>query len=153
LRAGYETGVIKGNDVLTDEAILLAGSNPKASWWNASGGTTMQLTAEQALEYSSNAYMMKLVFKMMGVNYYPNMIFPYEVGDDTVFKELRKAFAEYGMGTKTGIDIPGETTGIQRCHYLRQWKRTVLIVTRYRYHIVQKIGQEDYRLVAQMTNP
>ena len=35
----------------------------------------MQLTAEQALEYSSNAYMMKLVFKMMGVNYYPNMIF------------------------------------------------------------------------------
>ena len=113
LTAGYETGVIKGNDVLTDEAILLAGSNPKASWWNASGGTTMQLTAEQALEYSSNAYMMKLVFKMMGVNYYPNMIFPYEVGDDTVFKELRKAFAEYGMGTKTGIDIPGETTGIQ----------------------------------------
>lgn len=105
LTAGYETGVIKGNDVLTDEAILLAGSNPKASWWNASGGTTMQLTAEQALEYSSNAYMMKLVFKMMGVNYYPNMIFPYEVGDDTVFKELRKAFAEYGMGTKTGIDI------------------------------------------------
>ena len=48
----------------------------------------MQLTAEQALEYSSNAYMMKLVFKMMVC--YPNMIFPYEVGDDTVFKELRK---------------------------------------------------------------
>ena len=39
LTAGYETGVIKGNDVLTDEVILLAG-NPKASWWNASGGTT-----------------------------------------------------------------------------------------------------------------
>ncbi|MGH2168459.1 hypothetical protein ACQ1Z1_15605, partial [Enterococcus faecalis] len=41
------------------------------------------------------------------------MIFPYEVGDDTVFKELRKAFAEYAMVTKTGIDKPGETTGIQ----------------------------------------
>ncbi|MGH2195797.1 penicillin-binding transpeptidase domain-containing protein, partial [Enterococcus faecalis] len=59
LTAGYERGVIKGNDVLTDEAILLAGSNPKTTCWKASDGTTMQLTAEQALEYSSYSYMMK----------------------------------------------------------------------------------------------
>lgn len=64
------------------------------------------------LEYFLNVYMMKLVFKMMGVNYYFNMIFFYEVGDDIVFKELRKVFVEYGMGMKIGIDILGEIIGI-----------------------------------------
>ena len=112
LTAGYEAKVLQGNDTLLDEPIILAGTNPKASWWNSGGrNAQMQLTAEQALEYSSNAYMMKVVFKLMGVNYYPNMVFPYEIGDDKVFKELRNAYAEYGMGIKTGIDLPGESPG------------------------------------------
>lgn len=112
LTAGYEAKVLQGNDTLLDEPIILAGTNPKSSWWNSGGrNAQMQLTAEQALEYSSNAYMMKVVFKLMGVNYYPNMVFPYEIGDDKVFKELRNAYAEYGMGIKTGIDLPGESPG------------------------------------------
>jgi penicillin-binding protein 2B len=108
--AGYETGVISGNDVLIDEPIRLAGSNAKASWFNTS--TQIPLSTTQALEYSSNAYMMKLVFKMMGATYTPGMVFPYEPGDAKVFNELRKAFGEYGMGVATGIDLPGESTGI-----------------------------------------
>lgn len=110
ITAGYETGVISGNDTLIDEPIQLSGSQVKASWYNS--GFQLPLTAEQALEYSSNAYMMKLVFKMLGATYTPGMVFPYEVGDSKVFDELRSAFGEYGMGVSTGIDLPGESTGI-----------------------------------------
>ncbi|MGK0551359.1 penicillin-binding transpeptidase domain-containing protein [Enterococcus faecalis] len=110
LTAGYQTGVISGNDTLIDEPIQLAGSNMKSSWFNQS--SQIPLTAEQALEYSSNDYMMKLVFKMLGVKYTPGMVFPYEPGDSKVFDELRKAFGEYGMGVPTGIDLPGESPGL-----------------------------------------
>lgn len=55
--------------------------------------------------------MMKVVFKLMGVNYYFNMVFLYEIGDDKVFKELRNVYVEYGMGIKIGIDLFGESFG------------------------------------------
>lgn len=41
LIVGYEIGVIKGNDVLIDEVILLVGSNLKVFWWNVFGGIIM----------------------------------------------------------------------------------------------------------------
>ncbi|MHC5229854.1 peptidoglycan D,D-transpeptidase FtsI family protein [Enterococcus sp. LJL99] len=104
ITAGYETGVISGNDVLVDEPIYLAGSNVKSSYFNPS--SQLRISTEQALEYSSNAYMMKLVFKMMNVDYSYNMMFPYQTGDSTVFDELRHSFGEYGLGVPTGIDLP-----------------------------------------------
>ena len=112
LTAGYETGVITGNDVLIDEPIQLAGSSPKASYYNPN--SKLEITAEQALEYSSNSYMMKLVFKMMNEEYSYNMMFPYQTGDSKVFDELRHSFGEYGLGVPTGIDLPNneDTRGI-----------------------------------------
>lgn len=112
ISAGYEQGVISGNDVLIDEPIQIYGSKQKASIFNNSiAGNQMPLSAEQALEYSSNAYMMKLVLKMMKTDYQYNMQLPYNTGDPTLFNVLRKTFGEYGMGVSTGIDLPGEETG------------------------------------------
>lgn len=108
--AGYETGVITGNDELVDEPIKLAGSSPKSSYYNPSG--QLRITTEQALEYSSNSYMMKLVFKMMNKDYSYNMVFPYETGDSTVFDELRHSFGEYGLGVPTGIDLPNNEQAV-----------------------------------------
>ncbi|MBP1046872.1 penicillin-binding protein 2 [Enterococcus sp. BWM-S5] len=110
LTAGYESGVIQGNDGMVDEPIQIAGSNVKASNFNPY--SKIPITAQQALEYSSNSYMMKLVFKMLGTEYSPNMMVPYTTGDSRVFEILRNAYAEYGMGVTTGIDLPGESTGI-----------------------------------------
>ncbi|MBO0440801.1 peptidoglycan D,D-transpeptidase FtsI family protein [Candidatus Enterococcus ikei] len=112
ISAGYEQGVISGNDVLIDEPLQIYGSEQKSSVFNKVLGNQIPLNAEQALEYSSNAYMMKLVLKMMKTDYQYNMILPYQTGDSTLFDVLRKTFGEYGMGVSTGIDLPGETTGI-----------------------------------------
>ncbi|MBL1223630.1 penicillin-binding transpeptidase domain-containing protein [Enterococcus sp. BWR-S5] len=110
LTAGYESGVIQGNDGMDDEPIQIAGSNVKSSNFNLY--SKIPITAQQALEYSSNSYMMKLVFKMLGTEYTPNMMVPYTTGDSRVFEILRNAYAEYGMGVTTGIDLPGESTGL-----------------------------------------
>ncbi|EOI00088.1 penicillin-binding protein 2B [Enterococcus haemoperoxidus ATCC BAA-382] len=112
ISAGYEQGVITGNDVLIDEPLQIYGSEQKSSVFNRIPGNQIQLNAEQALEYSSNAYMMKLVLKMMKTDYQYNMKLPYQTGDRTLFDVLRKTFGEYGMGVSTGIDLPGESTGI-----------------------------------------
>lgn len=112
ISAGYEQGVISGNDVLIDEPLQIYGSEKKSSVFNTILGNQMPLSAEQALEYSSNAYMMKLVLKMMNTDYQYNMVLPYKTGDPTLFNVLRKTFGEYGMGVSTGIDLPGEETGL-----------------------------------------
>lgn len=112
ISAGYEQGVISGNDVLIDEPLQIYGSEQKSSVFNTILGNQMPLSAEQALEYSSNAYMMKLVLKMMNTDYQYNMVLPYKTGDPTLFNVLRKTFGEYGMGVPTGIDLPGEETGL-----------------------------------------
>lgn len=111
ISAGYEQGVISGNDVLIDEPLQILGSEQKSSIFNKIPGNQIPLSTEKALEYSSNAYMMKLVLKMMKTDYQYNMTLPYETGDPTLFNVLRKTFGEYGMGVSTGIDLPGEETG------------------------------------------
>lgn len=110
ISAGYEAGVISGNDTLIDEPIQISGSGLKSSVYNLY--TQMPITTIQALEYSSNSYMMKLVLKMLETDYNYNMTLPYSPKDPSVFNELRKTFGEYGMGVSTGIDLPGESTGI-----------------------------------------
>ena len=111
LSAGYEAGIIQLNEVMVDEPFQIAGSNIKASNFNPVLGNKINITAQQALEYSSNVYMMQLVLRMLGTEYSYNMSVPYTMGDSRVFDILRNTYAEYGMGVTTGIDIPGESTG------------------------------------------
>lgn len=107
ISAGYEQKVISGNQVLIDEPIKLQSSASKSSWFNRSG--QIALSAEQALELSSNAYMMKIVYLMLGQTYTPNSSIKL---DTSVFKKLRSMYAQYGLGTSTGIDLPGESSGL-----------------------------------------
>lgn len=109
ITAGYQNNVISGNQVLTDTPIVLgsgSGAVRKSSVFNRSG--TMQISATQALELSSNVYMMQIVFRMLGVQYTPGMTMP---NDLSPIKKLRKVYKEYGLGTTTGVDVDGETTG------------------------------------------
>lgn len=48
------------NNTLLEEPIKLAGTAAKTSWFNKTGAANMSLTAADALQVSSNTYMMKL---------------------------------------------------------------------------------------------
>lgn len=108
LTAGWESGVLEGNQTLTDQTISVNGSNPIKSWFTDQGSRS--ITATQALEYSSNTYMVQVALKMMGQDYYPGMSLS-DDGVDSTMEKLRSVYAEYGMGTKTGIDLPNESEG------------------------------------------
>ncbi|MGS6446040.1 peptidoglycan D,D-transpeptidase FtsI family protein [Enterococcus hirae] len=112
LTAGWQTNVISGNQVLVDEPIKLQGSSEKSSVFNRSGH--IAINAVKALELSSNTYMIKVALKMLGLEYTPNMGLPSLNEESKAYEELRKAFKQFGLGTKTGIDLPNESPGISR---------------------------------------
>lgn len=107
LTAGWKSNVISGNQVLTDQPINIAGSPSIKSWY---GSLSQLITAVQALEYSSNSYMVQVALKMMGQEYHSGMALSTS-GMKKAMEELRATYAEYGMGTSTGIDLPENTTG------------------------------------------
>lgn len=109
--AGYQTGVITGNDTLIDQPIKLSGTALKGSIYNKTLGYQIPLNTVKALEWSSNAYMMQIVLRMLGVQYQQNMTLPESASSKEMYDKLRKAFAEYGMGVDTQIDLPNEFSG------------------------------------------
>lgn len=109
LSSGWENGVLSGNQTLTDQPIVFQGSAPIYSWYKLAYGS-FPITAVEALEYSSNAYMVQTALGIMGQTYQPNMF----VGTsnlETAMGKLRATFGEYGLGAATGIDLPDESTG------------------------------------------
>lgn len=107
-----QDGVITpNNNVLEEQPIKLAGTAPKTSWFNKNGSANMPLTAAQALEVSSNTYMMQLAMKEAGLTYHSGMSL---AGMPTsIFEKMRSNFKQYGLGVKTGIDLPGEAAGFE----------------------------------------
>lgn len=109
ISSGWENGVLSGNQTLTDQPIVFQGSAPIYSWYKLAYGS-FPITAVEALEYSSNAYMVQTALGIMSQTYQPNMF----VGTsnlETAMGKLRATFGEYGLGAATGIDLPDESTG------------------------------------------
>ncbi|EHZ86713.1 penicillin-binding protein 2B [Streptococcus pneumoniae 4075-00] len=110
ISSGWENGVLSGNQTLTDQPIVFQGSAPIYSWYKLAYGS-FPITAVEALEYSSNAYVVQTALGIMGQTYQPNMF----VGTsnlETAMGKLRATFGEYGLGAATGIDLPDESTGL-----------------------------------------
>ncbi len=105
---GYMDGAITlENNTIVDEPIEFEASKPKSSWFNRNG--KMELTDLDALERSSNVYMIKLAMKMGGQK-------EYEKGGRlninlSLFDKLREYYAQFGLGVRTGIDLPNEGKG------------------------------------------
>ena len=109
ISSGWENGVLSGNQTLTDQPIVFQGSAPINSWYTLSYGS-FPITAVEALEYSSNTYMVQTALGIMGQTYTPNMVAA--TGQlETAMGKLRSTFGEYGLGASTGIDLPDESTG------------------------------------------
>ena len=109
ISSGWENGVLSGNQTLTDQPIVFQGSAPINSWYTPYYGS-FPVTAVEALEYSSNAYMVQTALGMMGQTYQPEMTVKTNQLDSAMGK-LRATFGEYGLGVSTEIDLPDESTG------------------------------------------
>lgn len=97
ISSGWENGVLSGNEVLYDQEIAGIKS------WFTKGLTP--ITAAQALEYSSNTYMVQVALRLMGQNYTTSSAMTTS-GYKEAMEKLRNTYAEYGLGTSTGIDLP-----------------------------------------------
>lgn len=100
--------ITPANNTLPDTPVYLPGTPIKKSVYPV--GTFGALDAETALEVSSNIYMMHLAMNWVHAKYIPK---EYINMPQTAFDTLRHNFNMFGLGQKTGVDLPGEIAGIQ----------------------------------------
>lgn len=103
---GYATGVIDIGTYLDESKIKIAGTKEKGSYTYL--GTA--LNDLQAIEKSSNAYMMRIALRISGASYRYNQ--PLRNFDYNSFQTMRNHYEQFGLGTKTGIDLPFEARGV-----------------------------------------
>jgi penicillin-binding protein A len=101
---GYQTGVIEPNTYLVDEPIQLASTPIKKSW-----RTMGRINDLEALKRSSNVYMFKTAIRSLGSEYYHSMKIPLNYD---AFNTYRYYFNQFGLGVRTGIDLPSEAAGL-----------------------------------------
>ena len=105
---GYMSGALNfNNNVIVDEPMKFQASAEKSSVFNRYG--SVPISDIEALQKSSNIYMIKTAMRMGGQNEYV------KDGkldiDPKTLETMRSYFAEFGLGTKTGIDLPTESVG------------------------------------------
>lgn len=100
---GYNTGAVKIGQYQLDECVKIAGTPKKCS--HETLGMINDITA---LAQSSNVYQFKIAMKVGGANYVYGA--PLQINPDA-FEIYRTTLREFGLGIKTGIDLPVESVG------------------------------------------
>ena len=100
---GYNTGALKIGEIRYDNCVKLAGAPLKCSWIPL--GKLNDITA---LKRSSNTYQYYTAMKVSGTKYFYNTSMK---ANSEAFKMYRNTFNEFGLGIKTNIDLPVESTG------------------------------------------
>ncbi len=104
IAVGYKYGLIEMDKYITDACVKLYLVPQKCSF--TSLGRINDLSA---LAYSSNYYQYLIAIGLTGNKYTPNMKLNATAEH---FKIYRDMLASFGLGVKTGIDLPGEQIGI-----------------------------------------
>ncbi|MEH7885712.1 penicillin-binding protein 2 [Bacillus sp. JJ1609] len=106
---GYKTGAINSTTRFDDGALEIAGTPIKKSY-NYLG----VLNDVDALKKSSNVYMFHTAIRIgKGVYQYKK---PLNL-EPEVWDTIRNSFASFGLGIRTGIDLPNEQTGAKGVNY------------------------------------
>lgn len=101
---GLQTGAINLNTTFLDEPLYIGKGNPKKSWASNLG----TLGIQGALEKSSNVFMFKTAIALGKGQYKARQ--PLDL-QTKAFDTFRYYFSQFGLGVKTGIDLPNEATG------------------------------------------
>lgn len=100
---GYNSGALKIGERREDACIKIAATPIKCSVYYM--GIVNDV---DALAHSSNTYQFNTAIKVGNGNYKYNQ--PLKI-DTKAFEIYRNTFAEFGLGVKTGIDLPVESLG------------------------------------------
>ena len=103
MMVGYKYGAIDIGTVLNDECIKIKDTPLKCSWQ-----TMGPIDDFYALQNSSNVYQYKIAIKVGNGSYEYNQGLAL---DESAFDKYREMYAEFGLGEKTGIDLPVESLG------------------------------------------
>jgi penicillin-binding protein A len=102
---GFQQGVLKPRTVQMDAPMKIKGTPVKKSWQNFG-----PIDEVYALRRSSNVYMFHTAIKIGKGRYdYDKPL----ILDPGTFSTVRDSFGQFGLGTRTGIDLPNETIGFK----------------------------------------
>ena len=100
---GYKYGVVGIGQYQIDECLKIKSTPEKCSW-----RTMGYINDIYALAYSSNVYQYKIAIGLGGGTYVYDG--PLKL-DEGAFDKYRSMYASFGLGVKTGIDLPVESLG------------------------------------------
>lgn len=100
---GYNTGALKIGEIRYDTCIKIAATPKKCSWRELG-----RINDIDALRYSANVYQFFTAINVGGGVYKYDQ--PLNI-NTKAFEIYRNTFAEFGLGVKTGIDLPMESLG------------------------------------------
>ncbi len=104
IAVGYKYNLIDMNKYITDSCVKLYLVPQKCSFKSLG-----KINDLKALAMSSNYYQYLIAIGITGNTYKPNMKLN---ATEEHFNIYRNMLANFGLGVKTGIDLPGETIGI-----------------------------------------
>ena len=105
LYMGLNEGVVQINETIMDAPMYFAGGLVKGSYSNK--GLINEI---EAIRQSSNVYMFHIAIRLGGGYYTPHgALYLPEV--NTAYEIYRKYFSMFGLGVKTGLDVPYEESG------------------------------------------
>lgn len=101
---GYETGAIHFGEKMLDECVKISGAPAKCSSVLDLG----VIDDIMAMAKSSNVYQFKTAIRVNGQEYYREMKLNF---NQKAFDTYRNMYHAFGLGVKTGIDLPIESKG------------------------------------------
>lgn len=130
---GYQTGAISPGSYIYDQTLHIKGTPPKGSYTNM--GSINDLTA---LRRSSNVYMFMTAIRMGKSTYRPNQ--PLSLDQD-LYDEMRYYYNQFGLGVRTGIDLPNESRGMPGENSLQVGKILDLSIGQYDTYTTMQMAQ------------
>ncbi|PWW28478.1 cell division protein FtsI/penicillin-binding protein 2 [Cytobacillus oceanisediminis] len=105
---GYKTGAITPGTTFLDAPMKIAGTpQVKKSWFNFQA----VMNETRALRISSNVYMFKTAVEIADARYAYDQ--PLGFKNPRAFEDMRDSFGQFGLGVRTGIDLPNEMAGYE----------------------------------------